>query len=197
MGGKQSSSAKDPLAGQRSQAAGVFMQGYQDWLKGGPQVPTFMQGPSSTITPLTSTLKEAIATGMPTNVAALGEAERKRAVETLNRDVYPQILERFGMGGQRFGSTAMESMARTSGDVIRDLTIAQLGKEVDVGEAAAGRRLMASQLAGLPIELQKAAMMYPELLQFILGAMPSQKSSGWNVSPEGVSMAAGAALAAI
>lgn len=191
MGGSSSQSSKDPLQSQRTAAADDFMSMFGDWTANGPQIPTFLQGSGSTITPVTRTINDAISTGLPTNVTELGNAEREKALLSLNRDIFPQILEKFGMGGQRFGSDAMNSMARTSGDVVRDLSINQLQQGVTAQENASARRLVATQLAGLPIELQKQLMMIPELMQFVLGAMPTSKGSSWQITPPDISVVQG------
>lgn len=192
MGGKSKGSSKDPLQGQRTQATDDFMSMYGDWKTNGPQVPTFMQGAASTLGPMTSTLNESIATGLPTNVTELGNAEREKALLSLNRDIFPQMLEKFGMGGQRFGSDTMNAMGRTAGDVVTNLGINQLQQGITAQENAAGRRLMATQLASLPADLQKKLMMIPELLQFVSGAMPESKQSGFQFLPNsGVSASLG------
>lgn len=184
MGGsdKSKGSTKDPFLDERRKLLEGLMPAL-GWGTGAPQVPSFMQGPASTIQPLTRTLNESIATGMPTNVSRIAEASRNQAMRSLEQDIFPQILEKFGMGGQRFGSDAMNTMSRTSGDILSNLAVNEANLGYGASEAAAGRRLQSAGMAGLPIELQKYAMMIPELLSFIMGVTPTGKtsSSGWNI----------------
>ena len=180
---KSKSDTKDPFAAERRKALEGLMPAL-GWGAGAPQVPNFMQGPASTIGPLTSTLNESIATGMPTNVSGIAGASRNQALRSLEQDIFPQILERFGMGGQRFGSDAMNSMARTSGDILSNLAVNEANLGFGASEAAANRRLQSASMSGLPMELQKYAMMIPELLSFIMGVTPTSKGSqsGWNAN---------------
>ena len=184
MGGKSKSSSKDPLGPSRQAASDLFMKQYEGWKSsGGPTVPTWMQGPASTMGPLTSTLNESINTGLPTNVSGLAEASRTKAMRDLNQDILPQLLEKFSVGGTRFGTGATDAISRTIGDLLANLAVNENQLGFQASESAAGRRMSGMGMAGLPVELQKQAMMVPELLQFILGAMPTQKASSWQVTP--------------
>ncbi len=166
----------DPLGGQRGESANI-LQGILSGTKA-PQIPTWMQGPASTMGPLTNMINESLTTGMPTNVSAINEASRNEAMRSLHQDIFPQILEQFGKGGGRFGTGAMGQESRTAGDILTKLATGEAERGYQSQEAATNRRLMAAQLAKLPIEIQKYLMNIPELMQFILAAPPMATQPG-------------------
>lgn len=178
MGKTKTSQSSDPFGKQKGELFNQLLPFLQSGImQQGPQLTSgATAGPTSTMDAIGPTLLQAVNTGLPTNVTDLGRAETQRGQELLFRDVFPQIREQFGQGGNRFSTDAQAGEQKTAGDLMSQLLMQSLNRGVDTQEAATQRRLQtAFQLPGVVQQAQAPSQLIQMLLQLIGGTSPTTK----------------------